>query len=496
MVYKWNAAEVAAITGAGLPSGLAPDLIFDNVFTDSRKVAAGGLFVPLKGERFNAHDFVSGVLRGGASASLWSDSEAAGIEPPLGFEDRLFKVRSVIDAYLLLGRDNLRRCGAKVVGVTGSVGKTTAKDFIKAIFAQKYCCCGTAANHNNEVGMAETLLSVCPEHDFVVAEMGMRGRGEIRRLADLTVPEICVITTIGESHLERLGSREEIALAKAELLDSSAADSVAVLPADSDFFELLREHARGRVVSFGLASEHADWRLLNSTEKASVTEPEEGSRMRKVVWGQEVSFLSPDGEYLCFLPVPGRHNCSNMLAAVAAGHAAGVSVEQAAAGLRSCVMTGRRLQIEMAPDGTILIDDSYNAAPSSVRAALELLGRFPSVSQDGRVLGDDGTKHFKRIAVLGDMLELGSREAVMHEQIGAFCADCGIDLLIGVGDLSVGMVKAAKKCGVEAVWSAEYSRAFERLAELYAPGDHILVKASHSIELDRLAAEFRKLYNE
>ena len=490
----WQADAMAQVINAELPQNIADDYCFTGLFTDSRHPVVGGLFVPLCGERFNAHKFVELALQGGAAASLWSKREAGEIEVPTAYQDRIIFVDSCLQAYLLLSGYYLRCCGVKVLGITGSVGKTTTKDFTKAILSQKYSVGATVANHNNEVGFAETLLSLNQDSQWAVVEMGMRARGEIERLAKIAQPQVSIITTIGESHLERLGSRREIALAKAELLDNSSKDGVAILPADSDFYELLCEHALGKRVSFAVDNTEADWHLLKTEEKIRLGEKSTNSAMRRLIWGQKVRFACPEGEKELFLPAPGRHNCANMLAALAACYEVGVSVEEAAQGLASCALTGKRLEMEMAPDGTILIDDSYNAAPSSVKAALQLLAKLSDLSVEADSTVNSFSQKRQRIAILGDMLELGDNERQMHEELGIVCANCGVDLLIGVGELSRYTVRKAQEHGLKAVWVADYEQAAEKLKALRRPGDYLLVKASHSINLSALAQKVRADY--
>ncbi len=494
MEQIWKADVIAKLLDTELPEHISDDFYFTGLATDSRHPVVGGLFVPLCGERFNAHKFVESALQGGAAAALWSRREAQGIEVPIAYQGQIIFVDSCLQAYLWLSGYYMRRCGVKVLGITGSVGKTTTKDFAKAVLSQKYRVGATVANHNNEVGFAETLLSLNQDSQWAVIEMGMRARGEIERLAEIARPQISVITTIGESHLERLGTRREIALAKAELLDCSPQDGVAILPADSDFYELLCKHTPGKCVSFAVGTAMADWHLLEAEEKVCLGDKAENSAMRRFVWGQKVRFTCPEGKKELFLPTPGRHNCANMLAALAAGYEAGVSVDEAARGLASCALTGKRLEMEMAPDGTVLIDDSYNAAPSSVKAALELLAKLPYLSIEGGKIPGSRLKVGQRIAVLGDMLELGQDERQMHEELGKNCALCGLDLLIGVGPLSRHTVRSAQENGLKAVWAADHEQALDKLNDLRRPGDFLLVKASHSINLSALAQKIRANY--
>lgn len=475
---EWRVKNICEVLSCKIPEQLSEDFEFAGIFTDSRQVLAGGLFVPLVGERFNGHKFVEDALRQGAAGALWSEGQAGDIAVPTS--GKLFFVEDVLQAYLLLSKVHMDRCKVKAVAVTGSVGKTTTKEFLRSILGSTYKVGATVANHNNEVGVAQTLLSLDESCDVVVTEMGMRARGEIARLAKIVEPDVSVITTIGESHLEILGSRHEIALAKAEILDYGSQDGLAVLPADSDFYAELCQHAKGRIASFGVnEGVKADWHLLSTRHKVAY----EG---KKIILGQEVIVATPEGEKSFFLPVPGKHNCANFLAALAACRYLGVTWEGVGAGLKEGFFTDQRLHMELIDhDNSILIDDSYNAAPRSVEAALDVIPMLISALED---------RSLRRVAVLGDMLELGPNSDRMHREVGEYCAKCGIDLLLCVGQLSRHMQKGADACGLETIWVSDYREAEEILPKVYRPGDCLLIKASHSVQLDRLAEKIREEY--
>ncbi|MBQ7503215.1 UDP-N-acetylmuramoyl-tripeptide--D-alanyl-D-alanine ligase [bacterium] len=475
---KWIAGSVAAVLGAETPVGIAGDFCFSGICSDSRKILPGSLFLPLCGERFNGCDFAEEALKKGAAAVVWPRADAGERSLPEAAACRAFFVESSLKAHLALSQANLKASGARTAGITGSVGKTTTKDLLRSLLASKYKVKATLANHNSETGLAEMLMSLDPSYDIAIAEMGMRGFGQVAELAKIVSPEVSVITTIGESHLELLGSRRNIALAKAEILDWAAEDSAAVLPADSDFFELLCEHAKGRIVSFGINNEKADFRLLDTEVSKAFREAEEG--VRRIVFGQKVRFASPSGEHTVFLPLPGLHNCANFLAAAAAAVCLGMSIPEIDAALAGCSLTEKRLQTEIFADGTVIIDDSYNAAPASVKAALRLLPELKDVC--GR-----------SIAVLGDMKELGENEKAMHAELGRACRECGVDILAAVGELSRCLMQSAEAEGIAAFWCADWQEAADKVSELMKPGDCILIKASHSMELDKTAEALRRV---
>lgn len=471
---EWSLSEIITSAEAQPLAPGGPQRCAD-VFTDTRSPIKDGLFVPLSGENFDGHAYVSKALQLGAALALWAKSpqEVPADCPP----ERILLVKDSLAAYQALGRANLQRLSIPAVAVTGSVGKTTCKDLIKAILSRCYQVHCTPLNHNNEIGAAKTLLELTEADQIAVVEMGMRGRGQITQLAKLLCQkeaakhfnynEICLITTIGESHLELLGTRENIALAKAELLDEASPHSLAVLPYDCDFYPLLCQHSRGPHVSFSLSSQQADWYL---SERQDVCRRQDG----QLTMGQQLTIMSPHGKQEMFLALPGRHNAVNFLAALAVCDALGVPLAEAARAAEAFNSARQRLAFESLQGQVTLIDDSYNAAPASVEAALDILQAFPAPG--------------RRLAVLGDMLELGTNTAEMHAEVGRYCAMHGVDLLIAVGPLSRKMAEAAREGSSVQVFSCDDRRqAWQLLQEHLQDGDTVLVKASHSIALDYTA---------
>ncbi len=481
MAQRWKAGEIARVLGIELPAPWEAESEIGPLFSDSRQPQAGGLFVPLRGENFNGHAYLASAREGGAKGSLWSPAEAQGLEPPPGFP--LLVVDSVLEAYLRLASYHLERSKVRVAAITGSVGKTTTKDLLAGLLASKFRTVATVANHNNEIGVAQTLLALQEETEWAVVEMGMRARGEIARLAKLTRPQIALITYIGESHLELLGSREEIARAKGELLEESDPQGLAILPADSDFYPLLASLAPGRQTSFALRAPQAEWRLVSRRDRLRPLAKEREGSWRPLLWGQEIEIATPLGRGELFLPLPGEHNCANTLAALAAAREAGLGWEEWREALATCQLTAGRLQLEEGPGGTLLLDDAYNAAPSSMAAALEILAKLPALRGEGMAKG-------RRVAILGDMLELGPQSGNWHRQLGEMAAGRA-DLVLGVGPQSRELVEGALARGGRASWVADYRAALLWAQQELGAGDMILVKASHSIHLDRLASAVR-----
>ncbi|MBQ7567566.1 UDP-N-acetylmuramoyl-tripeptide--D-alanyl-D-alanine ligase [bacterium] len=471
----WSINEIAdAVRGRMAADADYPET-YTAICTDTRAIQPGCLFVPLVGERFDGHDFVGSALQAGAGAALWARGEV----PAELKQAPLIGVDDTLDAYQALGSHNLRRLGIPAVAVTGSVGKTTTKDLLRALLGLKYKVHATPVNHNNDVGAAKTLLELGPEHQLAIIEMGMRGRGQIRRLARLVRAKAGVITAIGESHMELLGSQRAIAEAKAELFEEMDSSSLAVYPADAPYASVLAEHTVGRSCTFSLrADSAAAWRLLEY-------------RPQMLADGGLGSYLQiayPGGKTELLFSRPGLHNASNLLAALAVCYEFGIAPEEARSALEGFRSTGQRIELVHLASGLTLIDDAYNAAPSSVRGALEVMEQAALYRQKERL------PHKRRcVAVLGDMLELGADSPELHRQIGEACAERGIDLLIGVGELSAAnMVPEARKAGIKALCAADREEAWLLLSQELMADDVVLVKASHSIGLEYVSEKLRE----
>lgn len=421
------------------------------VATDTRAMERGALFVALRGERFDGHDFVAEAFRGGAAAALVS-REVSAPGPQLVVPDTL-------EALGALAASHRRSVPAQVIAITGSIGKTTVKEMAAAILSQGWRTARTPGNYNNEIGVPLALLELTSEHRVAVVEMAMRGRGQIAYLAGMAGAGIGVVTNIGVSHLEMLGSRDAIAEAKSELLAALPSDGAAVLNADDEFFDLLRARSGARVISFG-QREDADVRADR------VRMAEEGRTVFRLRgwWGeQELS-----------LAAAGRHQAVNAAAAAAAAMAAGGRKEWIGSGLARFEGAEMRGQVAEAAGGFTVIDDSYNAAPDSMRVALELLADLP---------GD------RKWAILGDMKELGPLAVEWHREVGELAASVGVTGLITVGELGHHVAAAARvhlpsSAVVEAEDNAE---AVSLMRERVSPGDVVLVKGSRAMKMDEIA---------
>ncbi len=444
-----------ATKGQLLLSGPHPR--FTGICTDTRALQPGELFIALKGERFDGHAYLDAACEKGAAGAL-VQQEVPGVarRKTCSGAWTLIEVTDTLYALGELAQYHRRRFQLPVIGITGSAGKTTSKEMTAAILEQEFTVLKTPRNENNEVGLPQTLLRLTTEHQAVVVEFGMRGRGQIGYLAALAAPTIGVITNIGVTHLELLGSREEIALAKAELLDEMAPTGVAVLPREDAYFALLRAHAPGPVVSVG-ETDAADYAAR------AVTLDDEG-RAR-------FTLATPRGEAPVRLGAAGRHQVPNALAATAAAMIAGASLEAAQAGLAAYRGAAGRMHVVAAPGGFRVIDDTYNANPDAMRATLRCLAEMPGN---------------RRVAILGDMRELGPTERDLHREIGRYAMTLNLDALLAVGDLGRDFVAGADD--PRARWYPDHDSAIAAARELLAPGDLVLVKGSHAMAMDRIVA--------
>jgi UDP-N-acetylmuramoyl-tripeptide--D-alanyl-D-alanine ligase len=428
------------------------DVTFSGVTTDSRAVAAGDLFVALKGERFDGHNYVRQVIEQGAVAALVERRDPAWGDFPL---------LVVRDARLALGElaGHWRSLFAiPVVALTGSSGKTTVKEMIAAILREQagdQAVLATKGNLNNDIGMPLTLLGLRDTHRYAVIEMGMNHPGEIAYLTRVARPDVALVINAQAAHLAGLGTVEAVARAKGEIFEGLAANGVAVINADDDYAGLWRELAAGhRVIRFGLK------------------QPAEVSACFKLQpFGSEIEIVTPSGKFAVTLPVPGEHNVRNALAAAAVAQALGVDNATVAAGLAKVAGVKGRLLKNPGLHGATLIDDTYNANPGSVRAAIAVLA------------GMSG----KKVLVLGDMGELGENARAMHAEIGAAAKAAGIDLLFTLGDLSAAAALAFGAGGRHFEYIEDLLHDVENLL---APDVTVLVKGSRFMQMERVVRSF------
>jgi UDP-N-acetylmuramoyl-tripeptide--D-alanyl-D-alanine ligase len=442
--------QIAAWAGGRL-SG-APGAMVRRVVTDSRAVQAGDLFVALKGERFDGHDFIGAVTEQGAAGCLVQSG--CGERPP-GLA--AVEVGDTLAALQHLAAAWRRTLPVRVVGVTGSSGKTSTKDFTHAILSGRLAGWCTQGNLNNHIGVPLTLLAGGVEDVFAVVELGMNHAGEIAPLAAMARPEVGIITNIGVAHIEYLGSREAIAREKGALVAALPAEGVAVLPAEEDFLPLLEELSSGRILTAGLGR--------GDVQAVDVAPVAGGSRFGLIHEGQRVEVE---------LGVAGLHMVRNAALAAAAALALDLPLQAAAEGLRGMTLTKGRMERRMVR-GVEFLDDTYNANPDSMKAALATLAQWPA---QGR-----------RIAVLGRMGELGSYAREGHASVGR-AAGAGIDWLLTVGAEAEWIAAAAREeGGVEVAHFEDTTAAARALGAEVSEGDVVLVKGSRSARMERVLEE-------
>ena len=414
------------------------------VYLDSRQVQGGDIFIATKGERVDGHSFIPGVAEKGALGIICEKEQPQLEIPYILVEDSFAALRKVGEYY----RSQL---DIRVVGITGSVGKTSTKEFIAGVLSEKYNVLKTQGNFNNEIGVPLTILRIREEHQVAVLEMRINHFGEMSRLTQMARPDVCVMTNIGQCHLEFLGSREGILKAKSEIFECSNPEGVVVLNGDDDMLRTVDKVHGKKPVSFGLSDESnvyaADIRNLG-------------------LFGSEFTVHMGAKCFAAKVNLPGEHQIYNALAAASVADYLGLSEEEIARGIASVEPTAGRSNLIQTPD-YVVIDDCYNANPVSMRAAIDLLS----------------TADTRRVAILGDMFELGEQELTMHGDIGAYVAEKGIEVLLCAGELSGEMARVAeeKSVGTKVCHYDTRDMLMEDLSCQLQKGDTVLIKASHGM---------------
>lgn len=424
------------------------------VVTDSRKVIPGCVFVCFPGERVDGHDYAAAAYRAGA-AYIVANHPVDGVP-----ENRTVIVASSHHAMVRMASNYRMLFSPLMIGVTGSVGKTTTKEFCYAVLSAFGNTLKTEGNQNNEIGLPNTLFRLDDATEYAVVEMGMSNLGEIERLARAARPSAGIITLIGVSHLENLGTRENILKAKLELCYGLPDGAPLALNADDDLLPTAKLPERLRPVWFGIDSPDADVRAVKITAGDNGTD-----------------FVLSDKEYGDFsvhIPTVGLHTVSDALAAYAAATRLGLDPAKAAAALSNYQTTGMRQNI-VHKAGVTVIEDCYNASPDSMRAALGVLKNQAAE---------------RRVALLGDMLELGSVSEEAHRQVGEWAAEAGVDLLIAYGPLSAAMAQAAAEKGVTTLHCETEQDVVGYVRQNVHAGDALLAKASHAMKLDQVLEQF------
>lgn len=452
MMADFSLEELQEATGGSLSGKAAGRMA---VVTDTRKIEPGVAFLALKGERFDGEDFAAKAAKAGASLVIVSDTCPA---EKVACCPAVLRVPDTLRAYQNIGHFWREKFHIPVVAITGSNGKTTTKDLTAAVLSARGPVAKTQANYNNEVGLPLTLLSITAEDTAAVVEIGMRGLHQIEAMAPIADPSIAIVTNVGETHMELLGSIENIARAKGELVEAMGPGGTVILNGDDERVAAMREKAAAgvRVLTFGI-DEEADVRGSEiHTEGSSAT------RFTATYQGEIHEYT---------VSMVGRHNVLNTLAAITAGFAAGLAPKEIQAGLEKLQATKMRFETRELK-GYHIVNDAYNASPMSMKAALATLQEL--------IKG-------RKVAVLGDMLELGSIEQEAHERVGREVAEYGFSALVTYGSLGHFIAEGARAAGLKEVYATDsHEEAAKALQGLLQPGDTVLFKGSRGMAMEKI----------
>ena len=457
----WSIDEIVAQTGATLLQGNPQQQIWA-VSTDSRQMPDAALFVALLGERFDGHDFAAMALQNGAVAVLGSDRDllASLCRGAISEDAAVMHVPDTLLALQDLARAQRRRFQGTVVAITGSNGKTTVKEMTSAVLQQQLVTFRSPGNLNNHIGLPLALLQMPLSTEVAVCEMGMNHLGEIRQLCSIAQPHLGVVTNVARAHVGYLGSIERVQRAKGELIEALDADGTAIVNADDPLTYELGQRAAGRVITFGQGEAAAIRGRVQADHGFA---------------GVQCDLIIDGATWEVRLAIPGVHNVMNALAAAAVGVALHIPAPNIVAGLQNYKGMYGRMAVRSGQAGVTLIDDTYNANPESMRAALQFLAGVPGAS--------------RRVAVLGDMLELGDASSALHHEIGAFARQCGVDRLITLGPLSRSMAEGAREAGMTAhqiQCAADRQDALTMLQQLLRAGDVVVLKGSRGMAMEHL----------
>lgn len=470
---RLNSKQIAQSTGGSfIVEPIDAARLACGITWDSRTVDDGSLYVALPGERVDGHDFIAAALQAGAIVILVTDKpDDATCLLAKEMGAAIIEVSNTASAITDLAQTWRSHLKAQVVGVTGSVGKTTTKNMIRDVIASTYKVSATEGNQNNELGVPKTILSANPEADYVVVEMGMRGMGQIAELCDFVEPDMGVITNIGESHIELLGTMDAIATAKGELFEALPDHRGCAFVNKADpYADALVERGRLEARSVEVVTFDGSGTEAAAEADVYVTDLALDEQGRP-----HFTLHAPDGEASCSLNLRGMHVVHDACAAAAVGWHAGIGIDAIACALMSSEPEVGRQQVIETANGYTVIDDAYNAGPDSMRASLAM---FASMKTQG-----------KKYAVLGDMGELGDYAQACHEGIGDMAASLSLDRLICIGDLSQHIARSAVRAGMPAeavMHTASIPAAISELEGCLDAGDAVLVKASHFMGLERV----------
>lgn len=424
--------------------------------TDNRQIGPGGMFVAIRGERVDGNRFIPAAYEAGALCCL---SE----QPPEDRTKPYIQVSSCLQALKDMAAYYRMQYPVKVIGVTGSVGKTTTKEMLASVLSEHFCILKTQGNFNNEIGVPLTLFNLREEHEVAIVEMGISDFGEMSRLTAIAKPDLCVITNIGQCHLEQLGDLDGVLRAKTEIFEGLSEQGTAYLNGDDEKLITVQDVHGRKPVFFGTGQQNTVYPV---------------NMVSAGLAGTTFELATPDGMIPVRVPVPGRHMVTNALAAAAIGRDLGLSLGEIASGIAAFQPVEGHGSILETGRFTIMYD-CYNANPVSMKAGIDVLSQASG----------------RKVAVIGDMFELGEQEQEMHFDTGVYAADKGLDLIVAVGSLA-----QQYEAGVRSVnpmqnlhYFVTKEDAMEKLPSLLQDGDSILVKASHGMHLEKIVAFLQEM---
>lgn len=462
--------NVAKAVGGVLHTENMPDRICAEtteaagVTIDSRMMQEGFLFVATRGERVDGHSFIDSVFAAGAMGVLCEQAPKMPKGAYILVSDSFQALKDMAEFY----RNQL---DIKVVGITGSVGKTSTKEFVASVLSKKYNTLKTKGNFNNEIGLPLTVLSIREECQVAVLEMGISDYGEMHRLSKIAKPDVCLLTNIGQCHLENLGTRDGILKAKSEIFDFMQEDGKICLNGDDDKLSTIEEVKGIKPIFFGTGNDNA----VYATEYENL-----GLAGSKAV--VHIRLNDKESQFIVNIPLPGEHMLYNALAATTIGAMFGLEIEQIQAGIKDVEPVGGRSHV-IHTERFTLIDDCYNANPISMKAAIDLLDMTSMTAMTS--FGHKGRK----VAVLGDMFELGAEEAALHSEVGTYVTKKDIDVVICIGNLCKNMyesAKAMKDSYLKLYYFKEKEAFLAEMDELLQDGDIVLIKASHGMHFEEI----------
>ncbi|RUT36382.1 UDP-N-acetylmuramoyl-tripeptide--D-alanyl-D-alanine ligase [Paenibacillus zeisoli] len=458
-MIKRNLVQIAEMCGGKLVHAEHAEVVAAGVITDSRKITPGCLFVPLVGEQFDGHSFAAEAIEQSAAAILWQKDHGT---PP---EGPVILVEDTLQALQHLSKAYLTETKARVIGITGSNGKTTTKDIVASLLATTYKVHKTNGNFNNHIGLPLTILSMPEDSEIAILEMGMSARYEIEFLSKLAEPETAMITNIGESHLLQLGSREEIARAKVEILAGMKPGGLLVYNGDEPLIPMVLQEPDTRKPD----------NLKLSTYGVNSTNDDYPTGMMFQSGGTVFTSYSGHSDTAYRIPLLGEHNVINALGAITVARHYGVTEANIVEGLEQLELTSMRIEMIEGVSGIAILNDAYNASPTSVKAAIGVLEKMKG--------------YRRKVAVLGDMLELGGLEERYHEEIGQFITPDKVDLLYTYGPLGSKIAQGAASNLPDKHIHAytDKTELIRALIQELTPKDVVLIKASRGMKLEEVA---------